>query len=234
MLMTSGLRAAAAAMSVQLLKQDVYATNLANANTVGYRRADLAVGSFAQALAQAAVEPAAQATLVDVAQGPIRETGDPFDLAINGPGMFAILTPAGIRYTRDGRFQRAPDGSLRTLSGQQVMGRAGPIVLPGMEITVTERGQIFSGGKFVDELLIAQVGAADRLVRTPDGLFLGATESGLAPDATIRQGCLEQANVTVVREMVQMLSSLRAFEASATALRVTDQTLDRLIDLTQG
>lgn len=230
--MTSGLRAAAAGMSLQLHKQDVYAGNLANAGTVGYRRADVAVGTFADALDRAAARPTGQATVVHLAQGPIHETGDPFDLAINGPGMFTLLTPDGTRYTRDGRFHLDAQGRLLSLSGHQVMGREGPIALPGSELVVTESGQVFSESQFVDRLFIARFEGSEQLTRTPEGLFDIAGAPRLAEDAVVRQGCVEEANVSVVREMAQMISGFRAFEASAVALRMTDETLSTLIDAT--
>ena len=219
-------------MSLQIRKQDVYASNLANAGTVGYRRSNVAVGSFARALDQAHARPAARATVVDVAQGPIHETGDPFDLAINGPGMFTLLTPDGTRYTRDGRFHLDAQNRLLSLGGHQVMGREGPITLPGPEFLVTESGQVFSEGKFVDELFIARFEGSEQLTRAADGLFDIAGGPMLAEDASVQQGCLEEANVSVVREMAQMMSGLRAFEAGAIALRLTDETLSTLIDAT--
>jgi len=235
--LTRGLRAAAAGMSVQLHRQDVHANNLANASTVGFRRSEAAVGGFGQALAAAggaaSVTPADRATVVDVTQGPIHETGNAFDLALDGPGMFAVLTPSGTFYTRDGRFRLAEGGALLTIGGHQVMGRGGPITLPGDELLVTESGQVFSEGQYVDDLFIAQFDGPEQLTRTADGLFDVAGGPRISDAARVRQGCLEEANVSVVREMAQMISGLRAFEAGAAVLRVSDQSLSSLIEATR-
>ncbi len=232
--MTRGLHAAAAGMRVQVTKQDVYANNLANAATVGYRRSDLTIGQrdFAGALQDAGAIPGEPTTSVDVTPGPVRETGDPFDLAIDGEGMFALQTDRGLRYTRDGRFRIAPDGRLMSISGHQVMGRAGPITLPGNELLVTGRGQVFSEGQFVDELFIAQFGPGDGLRRDPDGLLTAAVGPRMAQDPHVMQGFVEEANVSVVREMTHMMTGFRAYEASAAALRYTDETLGTLIEST--
>ncbi len=223
-------------MSVQLHRQDVHASNLANASTVGYRRSDVTVGSFVSALGQAASagapQPVGQGTVVDVAQGPIHETGMPYDLALDGPGMFALLTPDGMRHTRDGRFHQDSAGRLLGISGNQVMGKDGPITLPGAEFLVNEAGQVFSEGQFVDQLFIAEFEASDELTRTADGLFEIAGGPRLAENTSVRQNCVEEANVSVVREMAQMMTGFRAFEASATALRLNDQSLTTLIQAT--
>ncbi len=223
-------------MTVQLHRQDVHASNLANASTVGYRRSDVAVGSFATALGQTASagtpQPTGQATVVDVAQGPIHETETAYDLALDGSGMFTLLTPDGMRHTRDGRFHQDSAGRLLGISGNQVMGKDGPITLPGGEFLVTESGEVFSEGQFVDQLFIAEFDKSDELTRTADGLFEIAGGPRLAENTTVRQGCVEEANVSVVREMAQMMTGFRAFEASATALRINDQSLTTLIQAT--
>jgi len=227
---TRGLHAAAAGMQVQLGRQDVHANNLANAGTVGYRRGDLSIGaSFAEALGQAGALPGARATTIDVSPGPVHETGDAFDLAIGGPGLFTLQTERGLRYTRDGRMRVAPDGRLLSSSGHQVMGREGPISLPGPEFLVSGRGQVFSEGQFVDDLFIAEFDGADALQRDTDGLLTAGRGPRMAEGPRVLQGYVEEANVSVVREMTQMMTGLRAFEASAAGLRQTEGTLGTLI-----
>lgn len=230
--MTRGLHAAAAGMRVQMHRQDVHTNNLANAATVGFRRSDMMIGqsSFADALGEAGAMPEAESTAVDVRPGPVHETGNAYDLAIDGDGLFALQTDRGLRFTRDGRFQRTPDGRLLSTSGHAVMGRGGPIVLPGDEFLVSERGQVFSEGQFVDDLFIAEFDTADGLHREPDGLLVGDAGPRMAAEPSVRQGHLEEANVSVVREMAHMMTGFRAYEASAAALRQTDQTLGTLIE----
>jgi len=232
---TRGLHAAAAGMAVQLQKQDIYANNLANASTVGYRRADVAVGAFGRSLSQAQPSsssrlPGSDSAIVDLAPGPIHETRDPFNLALSGPGLFTLQTDQGLRYTRDGRFTTDAEGKLLSIDGHQVMGREGPIVLPGPEFLVTESGQVFSEGKFVDLLFVAEFDKDATLTRQPDGLFDADTGPRMAEDTNVKQGFLEEANVTAVRELSRMMIGFRAYEASATALRLNDQTLSMLIE----
>ena len=67
-------------------------------------------------------------------------------------------------------------------------------------------------------------------MREPDGLFNADTAPRMAEDTTVRQGFLEEANVSAVRELGRMMIGFRAYEASATALRLNDQTLSMLIE----
>ncbi len=230
--MTRGLHAAAAGMRVQMHRQDVHTNNLANAATPGFLRSDLTVGqsSFGEALAHAGASPAAEATPVDISPGPVHETGSAYDVAIEGDGLFALQTDRGLRFTRDGRFERSPDGHLLSISGHPVMGRGGPIVLPGDEFLVSDRGQVFSEGQFVDELFIAEFDRGDGLRREQDGLLVAAIGPRMVAEPSVRQGYVEDANVSVVREMAHMMTGFRAYEASAGVLRQTDQTLGTLIE----
>jgi len=229
---TRGLHAAAAGMRVQMRRQDVYTHNLANAATPGFIRSDLTVAqaSFGEALAEAGGVPIAESTPVDISPGPVHETGNAYDIAIEGDGFFALQTDRGLRYTRDGRFQRSPDGRLLSVSGHPVMGRSGPLVLPGDEFLVSERGQVFSEGQFVDELFVAEFDDADGLSREADGLLTAPVGPRMVAEPSVRQGYVEDANVSVVREMAHMMTGFRAYEASAAVLRQTDQTLGTLID----
>lgn len=232
MAVTRGVHAAAAGMRVQTHRQNVHTNNLANAATPGYLRADMTIGqaTFGDALSRARAMPAPDSTTVDVSPGPVHETASPWDLAVDGDGLFALQTERGLRFTRDGRFQRDPDGRLVSTSGHPVMGRSGPIVLPGEQFLVSERGQVFSEGQFIDELFIAAFDVADELRREPDGLLTASVGPRMADEPRVRQGYLEEANVSVVREMAHMMTGFRAYEASAAALRYTDDTLGTLID----
>ncbi len=232
--MTRGLRAAAAGMRVQTQRQDVHAHNLANAATPGFVRSRAIVGEsgFARALRQAegSALPVAQSAPVDISPGPVHETNSPWDVAIDGDGFFALQTDRGLRFTRDGRFQVGAGGELLSASGHPVMGRAGPITLPGDEFLISDRGQVFSDGQFVDEIFIAQFEGDDGLRREADGLLTAPVGPRMADEPRVRQGYVEDANVTVVREMAQMMSGLRAYEASAATLSYTDRSVSTLID----
>lgn len=79
--------------------------------------------------------------------GITRVTNNTLDVAIDGKGFFAIQTPAGVRYTRNGSFTRSAGGELVTQDGHQVLGLNGPIVLDPAgqagKVTISEDGRIF-------------------------------------------------------------------------------------------
>ncbi len=229
--MLRGLYAAASAMVAQLARQDVYANNLANANSVGFRRSRVALGQFPADL-QAALDTAgpaaggaaAAATDLDTTQGPLTTTSRPLDLALTGDAFFTIQTPNGPAYTRDGRFMLDSRSRLVTLQGQFVLGEQGPITLPATDFTVSAEGEISSGGSVVGKLrLVAPVNAR----QIGGGLFTAA-QAGPAQAFSVSQGMVEQANVNGVQEMARMLNGYRLYEANATALRTQDETVSSL------
>lgn len=228
--MLRGLYAAASAMVAQVARQEVYANNLANANSVGFRRGQAVMGSFEAALAEAATGGAAASPApVDLSQGPVVTTGRSLDLAITGDAFFTVQTPQGLACTRDGRFQLDAGRGLVTLSGHPVLGTSGPIVLPSTDFTVSTSGEVSCGGIVVDTLRL-QTPQAPRPLG--EGLY-SATQARPPQAAAVTQGALEHANVNGMQEMGRMMSGYRLYEANATALRYQDESLNSLMRIVQ-
>src|SRR6056297_737135 len=142
--MVRGLYIAASGINLQSRKNDVYAANLANVSTAGYRRSQAAGEGFVmspvgRAELRAAESPmllaASSQAPVDLRPGPIVETGNDFDLAINGRGLFCVQTPQGEAYTADGQFQLNEQHVLINDSGFPVLGQNGPIRITSGEFT---------------------------------------------------------------------------------------------------
>jgi flagellar basal-body rod protein FlgF len=143
-LVNSGLYAACAALIARTQSLDVAANNLANVNTAGYKsqqpifrsilaqRASAQTGALNGAVNDFAVLGGSR---TDAAQGNLERTANDFDCAIDGPGFFAVQTKAGVRYTRDGRFQLSSEGMLVTSGGDAVLGEQGPIRLPSGKLS---------------------------------------------------------------------------------------------------
>ena len=248
--MIRGMYASAAGMLTGIARQDLYAGNLANAETVGYRRLGCGTRSFALALNSVSADgqqlrggggPVAE--VLDVSEGALKQTGNRFDLAITGSGFLAVQTPQGIRYTRDGRLQLNAAGRLVDARGNAVVGVNGAIdtgtaagtaaprgsVAP-RDIEVSETGQVKSGGKFVGELLIADLPAAS-LKPAGDNLYTSSAMPQRSVTARVVQGSLEDSNASAVRELGAMLRNSRYYEANAAALRQQDQTVEGLVRL---
>jgi flagellar basal body rod protein FlgG len=223
---------AATALSEALLGQEVNAMNLANSTTPGYRSQGYSFGTFATSLDQAVGgiptntqgDQPLSGVFTNFEPGPFQNTGNPLDLAISGDGYFILDGPGGQLYTRNGTFQLNSDGQLQTQSGLIVRGEGGPIFIPPntARITIGPDGTVLADNNQVGRLQLARVPNA-RLVlrRVGDTTFQGPPPQPQQDlgDVRVEQGYREASNVQVVREMVQMLSGLRYYEASQRALR---------------
>lgn len=218
--MERGLYVAAAGMLSELTRQDLLANDLANANTPGYKADRVAQRAFADELALinqrngrpvgalgTGAEIAAQVT--DTAPTSLRETGEPLDLAIQGDGFFSVQTPEGLRYTRDGSFRADAQGRLVDQLGALVVGAGGGPVL------------VRADGS-VDPATVA-VTVLDGVAKAGDGRYVGNPAAGQA--GTVRTGALESSGVDAARTMVDMMASMRAFEAGQKAIQTIDETL---------
>ena len=238
--MIKGIFNSAAGMVPRMMQQEVIANNLANAATVGFKKDQV----FLKTLLDASLLlnnggdlnsmiTDAQEVMTDFSQGGLRTTGNPLDLCLNGPGFFAVETDEGTMYTRSGMFSLNEVGNLVTLSGQSVMGQAGPISLPHRDVVFAQNGAILADGQEIDRLKVVDFSNKRALVKKADNLFAagpGAAETE-APETAIKQGFLEDSNVETIREMVEMITLYRAFQANARAIMAQDETLRRAISV---
>lgn len=240
--MVRGLYAAARAMAAEIARQDALAFNLANVDTVGFKRALVVSGLEGEVLlarfqgdrpatpiGRVAVGPV-QEVAVDFQQGPLRETGRDLDIALVGQGFLVVETPSGLAYTRDGRLGLDARRRLVTRDGYPVLGPGGPITVPPGRVGIDAGGNVVVNGAPVGRLQIVQFSNPSGLLRAGGGLYLAANqEPQQAQGVTVRQGFLEGANVEPVVEMAQMLAGLRAYEASQKAILTMDESVDRLL-----
>lgn len=219
---------------------DLVTSNLANARTPAFRPDRPVFATYLSEAAAAASSPSGRAdapreVMLAAAwrgeeQGPITETGGPFDLALQGPGWFRVATPNGERLTRAGAFSRAADGRLVTQHGHSVLDTNGrPIVLPEGRIAVAPDGSVTVGEAPAGRIGLAQAVAAT-LKREGEMLWIPADGAvvPLAGDGTaIRQGYLEQSGVNATSELVSMIEAQRLYEMHQKLVDVTANTLAR-------
>jgi len=216
-----------------LRAQQVHANNLANLDTNGFR-ADLELaGSEAVTRGygyDARHMSRLEANAVSSREGPIRETGRDLDVAISGPGYFAVQWRDGEAYTRAGSFVVDQDGALM-LNGHPVLGDAGPIVLPAysrIEISPDGTISVLTPGQIemqaVDRLKRVRP-AADDVTKNTAGLIVARSGEPLPADdtVTVRSGHLEGSNVSAVEEMVATMNLNRDFEIQMKLYRAADQ-----------
>ena len=225
------LRNATASMAEQVQRQDRVASNLANANTVGYRRDRM----FATALRERIdAEGAPQSTRVagqfaSLEPGALTETGNALDLALDGPGFFAVQDADGrTRYTRAGEFVLAADGAVRSPQGWTLLRADGtPLTVPpsGGEIAVSTAGEVTVGGVAVGRIQPVEVADPSALVRLDGATFDAAGLDARPAQTAVRQGFLEGSNVNPIDEMADLIAHVRLFESQQKALRTTDDAL---------
>lgn len=175
---------------------------------------------------------------VDYSQGSFESTGNPFDLAIAGEGFFAIQTPQGIRYTRNGAFFRNQNGVLQDIRGYNLLDRTGnsitiPAAVSDSRITVSADGSIFTNGENQPLAQIQVVQFDHRLAIQKQGNNLFAAVNNAQPQQAsgeIMQGMLEKSNVEIVREMVELIHNHRLYEANAKAVTTQDTMLDTSVN----
>ena len=217
---SDALSSAAAGMRAQAGRLDIIAEDLANASTVGYR--SRAAAPFGAALGAASGGVARQ--------GALRRTGADTDLALVGSGYFAVATPAGVRYTRDGRFGRTADGSLADARGNRVLGALGPVVFP-RGAHVDPDGRVMADGRLVDRLRVVDLGVEPD---SEDSAYLQSSAPGRqAPlersKATVHRGYLEESTVDPVVEMTALINTQRVFEANQKVAQRADESLRRAV-----
>lgn len=249
------LRTAATGMAAQQTRVDVIANNISNMSTTAYSpRAAV----FADLIYRTEVTPGAisstngtvvptgiqlglgvrtAAVTMEMAQGALRETGNEFDLAIEGSGFFEITLPSGEpAYTRDGKFELSPDGQMVTLAGFQL---ADQITVPqdARRIEISADGEVTA---YFAEAVEGQSIGTISLVSfiNPKGLeALGGNlyrqtsasgepiqgQPGLEGLGLVTQGYLEESGVDVVAEIADLIEAQRGYELNSKVLSAADE-----------
>ena len=239
------------ACNAQQTKLDAIAGNIANLNTIGYKKNKVIFTSLVYQQIVKEQNPVLpdkadniyDGTGVKVAVvdkvftiGPLKETGHPLDLAIEGPGFFGVILPNGnMAYTRAGSLQLDKEGNLITSSGCLV---APGIKLPDnyQQITINQKGKVeFSDAAGIPqeagELELYNFTAPTTLQRVEDNLFLytsaaGKIKTGKPGESgfgTLKQGFYEVANVDLVEEMSLLIEALRAYQLNTQAIRTSNE-----------
>lgn len=236
--MDSGFYAACAGLRAQSQALDVAAHNLANLSTAGFRGQQT---SFQSLLAVARpVVPnvlnlavnnfgVLEGTHLDLSPGNLENTGNPLDVGIEGRGFFAVQTPQGTRYTRNGGFRVARTGELVTGSGNPVLGESGPIRIPSGQVSISPDGTISVAGAIAGKLRLVEfapqtnlASEGDTLLRAPDGSAQPAKQT------SVRQSALEASNVNAVGAVMTLIGVQRQAEMMQRALTVFQSEFNRI------
>jgi flagellar basal-body rod protein FlgG len=237
--MIRGIDIASQGMIPLMDKQDQIANNLANINTTGFKGSGLFLKTYQKYLENDQRQPdatgeiKADAVHIDYSEGALNQTGSPLDLAIKGSGFFSIMTQDGVQYTRNGNFSLDPQGNLVTSDGSKVLGRQGYLQVDRQyPLSINENGELVQQGQVKGTLRIADFQKPYAMVRCGESRFKPVDPSQQEQGSSgcvVKEGYLEASNVSVVRNMVEMISSYRNFEADQKAVLAQDQTLEMAV-----
>jgi flagellar basal-body rod protein FlgG len=226
----------ASGMLLQERKLGVTTNNLANIDTTAFKRDLIAAQSWyadsgnldpspsSQTPSRNFVYPIVGELVTDLSQGSLRHTGNPFDLAIEGEGFFAVRTPEGIAFTRRGDFRFDVDGYLVDPNGFRLLDNGmNEILLDFGETVIDAEGNIY-----VDGILQATIGVwnLDQPLKEGKDLYTGTPSP--ATNYKIRQGFLEMSNVNGVQEMVRLIELTRAHEIYSRLVRAMDEVQEKV------
>jgi flagellar basal-body rod protein FlgF len=231
------------ALSSQMALQrqmDVVANNLANLATPAFKGEEML---FSQYL----VRPPGNGPLAfvqdvgtarDMRQGPLSRSGNPLDLALEGPGYFAVQSPLGVRYSRNGHFQLDAEGQIVTNTGYPVLADSGqPLVVPPntRTITIAPDGTVSlsqsgtSQQSVIGKLQVVDFPAPQAVTPGANGLWV-TDQTPQPATAKVQQGMIEESNVQSVVELTRMLSVARASQSIKNFLDEESQRQRNAID----
>ncbi len=257
--MIEGLFISASGMLPKTTRHEAIANNLANMEVPGFKRDSIFMREVMEAKKKLSGDypdwriNRVEGTWTDFDQGKLHQTDNMFNVALNGQGFFAIRTPEGVQYTRNGNFSKDNQGRLVDALGNPVLNAQGEDILipPSFQAPSIDDGgvikvrdeaqgvdqivgklQIVDFPALYDRNLMLQSPFQPVLVKGKQGAYIpqpGAQQVA-AQNAKVVQGYLENSNVEPVLEMVKMIDIYRSYEADQKAIQIQDSTLDRAVN----
>ncbi len=223
---------AASGMKARMESLDMLANNVANSNTSGFK----ADGEFYNLYREQL--PVIETHWTDFSQGVLTSTGNPLNLALEGPGFFALTGPTGVVYTRSGHFRVSKANQLVSQDGyplRDILNQNRPIVIdPTQPITVENTGAVLQGGQPVGQIQIDQVPTAANATSKLGNTYFALSDPQAKPapaaagDQTfeVQQGYIEESNVPLAESAVRLITVMRQFETLQKAMNIGAQ-MDR-------
>jgi flagellar basal-body rod protein FlgF len=216
------LISAASGMKARMESLDMLANNIANSGTAGFKSDREFYGLYQQAL------PVIEKQFTDYSQGTLTPTGNPLDLGLSGKGFFALNSPTGTVYTRNGQFQISKSNQLQTAEGftlRNTRDQGKPITVdPTQPIAIDKSGVVSQGGQEIGQIEIGGIADPSKVLGklgTSYFAFLNKASSATkSTDTEVNQGSVEQSNVPVADSAVRLIGIMRQFEMLQKAITV--------------
>ncbi len=215
---------------------DTIAQNLANMNTGGYRAEEVSFSTiYADTGGTQTAFAASGKDYISRATGAMTSTGNPLDIAVRGDGWFALRTPAGIAYTRDGRLHMDSGGALLSVNNYPILDAGGAAILLDPSAgppSIAQDGMISQNGRQIGAIGLYKLDPSAKLSRYDNSAVLSDRPATPVLDFTdngVVQGVSEGSNVNPVLEMTRMIAVTRAFESASNAIQTTGKSLEEAI-----
>lgn len=248
--MIRGMYTAASGMVSAMRRMEQVTNNIANAQTVGFKQDRSALSTFDEMmilqdgqshsiqqdpqLGQLGMATIAEEPMIDFTQGSIQQTDRKLDFALEGPGFFALQTPDGVRYTRDGGFTLDATGRLMNTEGHLVLGTDGnPIQLPPGDMQVSQDGMIRVENQPVGQFQIVEFTLDQPLKKVGNNQFVARNDGDQPrPSAStaVHQGAVEGSNLDMAGAQTTMLELQRAYQASQKLIQYQDEMVGRAVN----
>lgn len=257
----------------QQRKVETIANNIANANTAGFKKDQLAFKEHLTSLSKngevidlprkewspddfyrsqggenAFVK--VDGSYTDFKQGALSPTNNPLDFALSGKGFFEVLTPQGIRYTRNGSFSLGKNGELITSQGFKLLGRVSEeqeqtngnddaieariIKVPTDKgFSVSTSGEVFSSNGKVADISVVEFKDPHALRKQGQNLFINNDSTNIVRndiETVVRQNFIEGSNVNAIKEMSELINAHRHFENIQQAIKTYDQISGSIVN----
>lgn len=229
-------------------EMDVVANNIANSDTAGFKveTVRLQTDTKTPQVSNGGARPTPINFVFDAgvqrdfSQGPLRPTGAPLDMALQGDGFFSVQTPGGPGYTRDGRFALDGKGQIVDTSGDAVQSATGgPIIVDPLKAspsiardgTVSQIEPATGAVTVIGKVGVVNFADPQALQKTAGGMYQNV--SNLTPQpvkgAVVMQGMIENSNVDSIKQMARLIAVSRAYESVANMISQTGDTSDQSI-----
>lgn len=244
--MSRGFYTLASGMLTQQRKIDISSNNIANLNTAGYKKeqavttnfGSLLINKYKQNGIKEEATPISDISLIRTieenntihSQGSLEETGSMTDFAIMGAGFFAIDSNGQVLYTRNGSFNIDEEGYLVLEGAGRVQGEFGDIYIGTDKFDYREDGSIIVEDEVVDNIAVYDFADYNSLNKFREGMFISDTEPDLVDYPLIVNKTIERSNVNVTEELTGILSSQRALQTAAQALKIYDMINDKAVN----
>ncbi len=247
--MFRGLYTAYTGMRFQQSRVETISNNVANVNTTGYKGDELIGKPFNEILAtrirdikindkigEMNLGVKVDEVYTDFSAGPLKQTYENFDVAINGDGFIKVASfdengNAKELYTRDGSFTVDNEHNLVTKDGFFVLSNGEKIVLEDKHMLIGRDGSIYQNDVLKGKIDLVDFEDVHSLKKVDNSLFEKTQNSKEKPfSATLEQGYLEGSGVNSVKEMVKLIAANRMYESNQKVIQTYDETMSKVVN----